>query len=276
MPRFQPEFDRYKHHRDAADAIVMATGIKFRLAAPPSAPSLFPLYPRFINPHLLNYCMIDFNKMIDRFLFREQSPKQAGRYYPSEIGSCLRKVWYSYRFPQSVQPRLLKIFELGNILHDFVVKVMQSEKNSEVELLQFEVPIKLEVEDFVISGRIDDLLLLKANGKQLLVEVKSCKAVSFVREAQPHHAMQLQFYMHATGVHDGILLYIDRSTLESKVFTIPYNPVRASEIILRFKTLHTALAQSILPMAEAKFNPHMSWMCKFCEYKEKCDKNSKE
>lgn len=220
--------------------------------------------------------MIDFNKMIDRYLFREQSPKKMGRYYPSEIGSCLRKIWYSYRFPQTVEPQLLKIFELGNILHDFVVKVMQSDKNPDVELLQFEIPLKMEIEDFVISGRVDDLLLLKSDGKHVLVEVKSCKSTTFIREAQPHHAMQLQFYMHATGVHNGVLLYIDKSTLESKVFTLPYNPVTASSIILRFKNLHTALVQNALPQPEAKNDAHMSWMCGYCEYRDRCDKNSME
>jgi CRISPR/Cas system-associated exonuclease Cas4 (RecB family) len=212
--------------------------------------------------------------MIDRYLFREQSPKKQGRYYPSEIGSCLRKVWYSYRFPRQVQPYLLRIFELGNILHDFVVKVMQSDKNPEIELLQYEIPIKLEIEGFTISGRVDDLLLLKANGQHVLVEVKSCKSISFIREPQPHHVMQLQFYMHATGVHNGILLYVDKSTLESKVFTLLYNPVTASEIIIRFKTLHTALSQNILPHSEAKLDSHMSWMCRYCEYRALCDRNA--
>jgi len=219
--------------------------------------------------------MIDFNKMIDRYLFREQSAKKAGRYYPSEIGSCLRKVWYSYKFPQSVQPHLLRIFELGNILHDFVVKVMQSDKNPEVELLQFELPIKLEVDDFVVSGRIDDLILLKADGKSILVEVKSCKSVSFVREPQQSHATQLQLYMHATGVHNGVLLYIDKTTLESKVFTIPYDVIKAADIIVRFKTLHTTLTNDILPVAEAKQSYASSWLCRYCEYKALCDKNAK-
>jgi len=219
--------------------------------------------------------MIDFDKMIDNYLFRESHPKQVGRYYPSEIGTCMRKIWYSYRFPQKVQPSLLKIFELGNILHDFVVKVLQSDKNPHVELLHSELPIKLEVEDFLISGRVDDLLLLKADGRQVLVEVKSCKSISFINEAQSHHVIQLQFYMHSTGVHNGVLLYIDKSTLESKVFTIPYNPVTASSIILRFKNLHTALVQDTLPNAEAKSDMHHAWMCRFCEYAEKCDKNTK-
>lgn len=220
--------------------------------------------------------MIDFDKMVDRYLFREQTPKKEGRYYPSEIGSCMRKVWYSYRFPQQVQPQLLRIFELGNILHDFVVKVMQSDKNPDVELLQYEIPIKLEVEGFTISGRVDDLLLMKADGKHILVEVKSCKSIAFTREPQPQHAMQLQFYMHATGVHNGVLLYVDKSTLDSKVFTLAYNPAEAANIILRFKTLHTTLTENVLPMPEAKQNMQMSWLCRFCEHKDKCDKNAKE
>ena len=218
--------------------------------------------------------MIDFNKMIDNYLFREQSPKKPGRYYPSEIGMCLRKVWYSYRFPQKIEPRLLKVFELGNILHDFAVKVMQSNKNPEVELLQYEMPIKLEVEDFLISGRVDDLLLLKADGKNVLVEVKSCKSVEFIHGPQPHHATQLQLYMHITGVHNGVLLYIDKSSLDSRVFTVAYNPVTASSIILRFKSLHAALLGNTLPEAEAKKNSEMSWLCRFCEHKAFCDQNS--
>ena len=43
---------------------------------------------------------INFNKLIDKYLVREYKPKEIGRYYPSEIGSCLRKVWYSYKNPK--------------------------------------------------------------------------------------------------------------------------------------------------------------------------------
>src|SRR3989338_7093693 len=179
--------------------------------------------------------MIDFNKMIDNHLARKSSQKDTGRYYPSEIGLCMRKIWYSYKFPHEFSPDLIKIFELGNILHDFVVQVLKSDKNPEIELLKAEMPLKMDINDFVVSGRIDDLLLIKDKGQQILVEVKSCKNIQFITSAQKHHAMQLQFYMHASGVHNGILLYIDKTTLQSKVFPVIYKEENSKVVIDRFQ-----------------------------------------
>lgn len=217
--------------------------------------------------------MINFDQMIDRYLSRESKPKTEGRYYPSEIGTCIRKIWYSYKYPQEVKADLLKIFHVGNMMHDFVAEVLKSEKNPDVELLRSEMPLRLEIEDLVISGRVDDLLLLKADGKNLLVEVKSAKTISFQVKPSRHHVMQLQLYMHATGVHNGIILYLDKTTLKSRVFTIQYNEAMVNSILSRFKSLHKLLKCNELPIAEAKSDSDTRWMCGFCEYRGKCDKN---
>ncbi|MFH1631108.1 MAG: PD-(D/E)XK nuclease family protein [Candidatus Aenigmatarchaeota archaeon] len=217
--------------------------------------------------------MIDFNKMIDNHLAKDKRPKQAGRYYPSEIGTCMRKTWYSYKFPLDITPALMKIFELGNILHDFVVEVLKSDKNPNIELLRAEMPLKMEFDEFIVSGRIDDLLLIKDRGQQILVEVKSCKNIKFVNGPQKHHAMQLQFYMHASGVHNGVLLYIDKTTLQSKVFPVAYEDLNAKMIEKRFTILHEHVRDNILPLPEAKMNTIDGWLCNFCEYKNKCDQN---
>ena len=173
--------------------------------------------------------MIDFNSMIDAHLKREHRPKGIGRYYPSEIGMCMRKTWYSYKFPTEVKPDLIKIFEVGNILHDFVVDVLRSEKTPDVKLLKYEFPFEEKLEDFTISGRIDDLILLKVSGKEVLVEVKSTGNIDFVREAMPHNIIQLQLYMHLLKIYNGIVLYIDKRNLQSKVFEIQYSEERGDE-----------------------------------------------
>jgi len=214
--------------------------------------------------------MIDFNRMIDNHLKKEHRPKGAGRYYPSEIGMCMRKVWYSYKYPQEIEPELLKVFEVGNIMHDFVVEVLKSEKNPDVELLKSEFPFHQELDDFVISGRIDNLILLKIQNKNVLVEVKSTGNIDFIEEAAPHNVVQLQLYMHALGVHDGILLYIDKRNLRSKVFPIPYDKEEAERIIERFRKLHTYLTTDAIPEPEARASHKTLWMCKLCEYREKC------
>lgn len=214
--------------------------------------------------------MIDFNKMIDNHLKKEHKPKGIGRYYPSEIGMCLRKVWYSYKFPMDTEPDLLKVFEVGNIMHDFVVQVLKSEKNPEVELLKSEFPFHHEVEDFVISGRIDNLILIKMENRSVLVEVKSTGNIDFIEEASPHNIVQLQLYMHALDIHDGILLYIDKRNLKSKVFEIPYIKEEADKIINRFRQLHGHLTANTLPEPEARTSMRTLWMCRFCESRNKC------
>ncbi len=115
--------------------------------------------------------MVDFDKLIDDHIKREYKPKGIGRYYPSEAGSCLRKVWYSYKYPTEIDPDLRKIFEMGNIIHDFIVEVLKSEKTPQVELLKSEFPFKEKIEDFLISGRIDNLIKVKLSGTVYLVEI---------------------------------------------------------------------------------------------------------
>jgi hypothetical protein len=218
--------------------------------------------------------MIDFNLMIDRYLEREIKQKEIGRYYPSEIGSCLRKVWYAYKIPKETPKELRRIFEAGNILHDFVARVLRSDKNPDVELLESELPFKFEYEDFVISGRIDNVLLLKVEEKKILVEVKSCKSLYYIDKPKPEHETQLQFYMWAMRIHNGILLYIEKNTLNSKIFAVPFDEKRAIAIADRFKTLHECLKVNKLPPAEAKNDNRMNWMCRYCDWKDECDINS--
>jgi len=216
--------------------------------------------------------MIDFDRMIDSHLKKENKPKDIGRYYPSQIGLCLRKQWYSYKYPEEIKPELLKIFELGNIIHDFVVEVLKSEKNPEVELLKSEFPFKEQIDDFLISGRVDNLILIKANGKHILVEVKSTKSIDFVNEPPHYNVMQIQLYMYFLKIHDGILLYIDKSNLRSKVFTIPYSENQALFVLDRFRKLHKHLKSEVIPDPEARESQKTIWMCRLCEYNEKCYK----
>lgn len=219
--------------------------------------------------------MFDFDKMVENHITREHKPKKMGRYYPSEVGSCLRKLWYSYKYPQEVDIDTLKIFEVGNMLHGFVVEVMRNEKNKDIELLSAELPIKVEGKDFVVSGRVDDLVLVKENKKKVLVEVKSTRNVEFIEQPQSNHVSQLMFYMTATDVHDGVILYIDKNNLHTKMFEVSFDEFKSAEIIDRFNFTHEHLKENKLPLAEAKKVKDMNWMCKFCEYKTKCDKEEK-
>jgi CRISPR/Cas system-associated exonuclease Cas4 (RecB family) len=218
---------------------------------------------------------MDFDKYIDNYIKREDRPKGIGKYFPSEVGSCLRKVWYSYKYPSEIDPELRKVFKIGDIIHDFIVEVLRSEKNPEIKLLSSELPFVEKIGDFLVSGRIDDVIKVESNGKVYIVEVKSAKSLDLINEAKENNVMQLQLYMHFTGVHDGVLLYVDKTNLKSKAFEIKYDESKAMEALNRFRKLHKHLVENTLPEPEAKLNSKMSWMCKYCEYKDMCDKDIK-
>ncbi|MCS7109681.1 MAG: PD-(D/E)XK nuclease family protein [Candidatus Micrarchaeota archaeon] len=214
---------------------------------------------------------IDFDRIIDRYLHREVKQRAIGKYYPSEAGQCMRKTWFNIKMPKPVEPEVTKVYEAGNLFHSFVVDVLKSEKNKEIKLLETELPLKYKVDDFEISGRIDDIIQLEHNGEKLLLEVKSTKSLDGLNEPSESYVFQLQFYLHVTGIKNGVILYLEKNTLKSKSFFLEYNPYIANYVIERFKKLHSLIKNNELPEAEAKKNPKKIWMCNFCPYRQECD-----
>jgi CRISPR/Cas system-associated exonuclease Cas4 (RecB family) len=215
--------------------------------------------------------IIDFDKLIDKYLYRDVRQRTPGRYYPSEVGQCLRKAWFGIKMPKPVEPHVSKVFEAGNLFHSFIVEVLRSEKNPEVKLIESEMPLKYNIDDFEISGRIDDLIQIEYNGEKMIIEVKSTKSIETLREPSESYIMQLQFYMHITGVKKGAILYIEKNTLKSKSFFVNYEPKTVENLIERFKKLHRSVVQNEIPEPEAKLDLKKRWMCNFCPYREECD-----
>ena len=215
--------------------------------------------------------MIDFNKLVSNFLHKEIREKQTGRYYPSEAGNCIRKVWFSYKIPKETHDELMKIFEVGNMFHDFVVDVIKSEKNPDVELLESEMPLQLQLDDVVISGRVDDIILLKVSGEKIIVEVKSTSSLEYAKPSESY-VMQLQLYMHSLKVDKGMILFIEKNTMQCKWFNLSYNKDIVNKAIERIKKLHESLVKNKMPEPEARARAEMSWMCKKCNYKEECER----
>ncbi|MBS3144334.1 Dna2/Cas4 domain-containing protein [Candidatus Woesearchaeota archaeon] len=214
--------------------------------------------------------MINFDDMVDRFLQSEIRIRSIGRYYPSEVGQCMRKTWYTFRNPKPVDKELKKVFEAGNRLHEFVADVFKSDKVEEVELVEKEVPFELVFDDFTISGRIDDLIRVKIGSREALVEVKSTKDLRYMEEASESHIMQLQLYLHARKVKEGILLYLEKNTLKSKTFHVVYDENVFNQVIERFRLLHKKLIDGKLPLPESRLDQDKRWMCRSCQYAEDC------
>jgi CRISPR/Cas system-associated exonuclease Cas4 (RecB family) len=214
--------------------------------------------------------MIDFDKLIDSHLQRELRPKTIGRYYPSEIGNCLRKVWFTYKKPRELDKEKIKVLQVGVMLHDFIAEVLKSDKLREIRLVEAEVPFRLNFPEFSVSGRVDDVLIVEKEQKKILVEVKSVKMLSMAKEASLPHLMQIQLYMHALKIPDGLILYVEKPSLKTKEFEVRYDPEMVKQVLERFASLHDHLKGDRIPDAEAKKTKAMEWMCRYCEYAEEC------
>ncbi len=175
-----------------------------------------------------------------------------------------------------IEPDRLKVFELGNLLHEFILQVFKNEKNANsIKFLESELPFKLVQKDFLVSGRLDDVVVAKEDDKKMIIEVKTVRDVRSTRKPNKNHIMQLQFYMHATGIHNGVILYIDRTNMKTKAFEVTYNESHSLDILKRFSSLHELLVKDVLPIDEAKQSEETMWMCNMCEYRAKCDRNEK-
>lgn len=218
--------------------------------------------------------MINFDNVIDNYLKRELRPKEVGRYFPSEAGNCLRKSWYSYKIPRETPKDTIKIFKVGLMLHDFIAEVLSSGINEDIKLVSTELPFKIDIDGIVISGRIDDIVHAKVESKDYLVEVKTTSDLGYTHAPKEAHIMQLQLYMYAFKILDGIVLYVDKRNLKSKSFEVKYDEKLVELTLNRLKSLHKFLVDNKVPDPEARMFKEMYWQCRDCQYREECYKET--
>ena len=218
---------------------------------------------------------IDFNEIVNRDLTEKRQRNKKNRVegiHASSIGSCLRKQWYEIKCPIEHPNDTLRIFQIGNMLHDYMTELLH--KSKDVASIRSEQPIKilLEPPGCVIHGTYDDLVTFK-DGRTILVDEKSAKNLFYITKPKKDHLMQLMLYMKVMGVENGQISYISKNTFQIKDFAVKFDEVLYREAVERAKKLHYFLMESVLPPAEAKEKKEMSWLCNYCLHKLLCDKN---
>ncbi len=215
---------------------------------------------------------IDVGEIIDEYLNEESRPKKVGAYYPSEIGMCIRRSYYSYVLPKPTERAALRIFALGNNVHSFLAAALKDSK--EFSLVEEEKPIKIEYNEdgasFTIYGRIDDYVVTRATNKKIIIEAKSVGDISRVEEPDPKHVMQIMLYLNAEQADYGLLVYADKKNLAIRQFRVDYDNGLHKKTMTRFKDLDYHLKNKKLPPAEYYFDTKKVWECKYCPYFNEC------
>lgn len=80
---------------------------------------------------------------------------------------------------------------------------------------------------------------------------------------------QIQLYLHYFKIPKGILLYVNKNTLELKEFLVNYNPISARRLLKDLEDLKKKIDSNIVP-DRIKEYPE-GWQCKYCQFREICD-----
>ena len=114
---------------------------------------------------------------------RERKP---GVYYPSEAGTCLRKLFYAYtESPKVYGDDTLAVFALGDAVHEKVANMLS--RSPKVRLIANEksyvAVVDLDGADgFTVSGRLDDLLEMEVQENEKNSE-KALETVGDLKES---------------------------------------------------------------------------------------------
>jgi len=188
---------------------------------------------------------------------------EKGVYYPSQLGSCLRKQYYTYTLGERVSPEELVIFATGKGVHETIAKAFGEVATIEKE----EENISLEVSPAIkLKGRID-LLIADYDGKKYLIEAKSTSKTPDAPFEE--HVLQLQVYMQALNYEEGFILYWNKVTGEIKVFKVTKNEEALKTILERVKKLDYYVTKNIPPEPEAILKGRF-WECEKCPFLELC------
>lgn len=213
---------------------------------------------------------IDFEELMEenaRHSGRKIKPKD-DVIHVSEIESCIRKNYFHHKIFRQHPASTLKIFTLGNIVHNHATQLLR--KHKKVAYVESEVETFMYVEDgdFRIIGTLDDLVHFR-DGSELILEKKSTKFLP--EKPNEHHVAQCNFYMKMRGISKGQIVYFEKNNMKTKSFIISLDNEMFKESMHRALDLVDTLRKKIIPAAEAKLIPSRGWECSFCIYKDVCD-----
>jgi CRISPR/Cas system-associated exonuclease Cas4 (RecB family) len=212
---------------------------------------------------------IDFNGMMRDIIQsrRRKNVPEDNVLHVTELATCLRKNYLHHKMFREHPADTLLIFEVGNLIHEHVSKMLKS--NEQIERVISEMPMWTYVSDgdFRISGTVDDLIIFK-DGSELVLEKKSTSDLP--PEASEHHLSQINFYMKMLGVIDGQIAYFAKKNMKTKSFDVTLNEELFKETLERAKKLARCLKDKIIPEAESKLDKKKNWECKFCLYDDVC------
>jgi hypothetical protein len=213
---------------------------------------------------------------IDRALLKSHGEKKRREYLGASLlgEECTRRVYYEYYFPKPIDDaRRLRIFQVGNLFEDYVIKLL---KNAGIKVFtedENEEQFGFIAFDGKVAGHIDGVVKgIPESTKPHLLEIKSANDASFkqfkksgVKKQSDRYYGQVQIYMGEMNLEKCLFVIINKNTQELYFERIDY-------CIFEHKVCMNK-AEEILNATEPPeraYNNSNFYRCNMCPYREEC------
>lgn len=202
-----------------------------------------------------------------RELLRQNKHARAGRFSPSGLGGCPRRMLFGYAGAPQIPADTgsMEIFDHGTI-----VGLRWQIEGITMGWMQ-EAEVWVEDPDLLVGGSLDGM-----NADGSVFEMKSAapsvfnKVVSEQRAPKFEHLMQTTTYMMLAGADHASIVYEDRAYGNFHEFRIERDPKIEREAIRRLRSYGRYVEDDVLPDMLAECEMRVGKAYKWCPYRKIC------
>lgn len=226
--------------------------------------------------------LLDLNRRVDALHSQKNEVIQArdvdGKFHPSGIGGCKRKLSYAFlqQEPKKrIPPKLHRTFEHGHKIHDMLQGWLRKILNGDIEgyVSTFLDEVSINETDLAkkhnIAGSADGLIVLRKEDEEVRViyEAKSASESSWSRVSSPmsKHIVQANIYAACLNAEYILFDYYNKDKDVHKYFIVPFSEESWLEVTDTLSSVVESLNQGELLDREAN-----SFECKTCGYYYDC------
>ena len=204
---------------------------------------------------------------IDQYYLDRQKDKEQHHFYITDASKCGRTLFFKFKNAprEEMKANILRLFDHGDHIHQLIMKPLLSIRDVRVVSAEVNIPPQE-----IISGRADAIL---SDGKNMYVlDIKSMNSMIFdkLAEAKEEHVDQIQLYLHYFKIPKGILLYVNKNSLELKEFIVDYDKKRILVLLNNLNEIKKKIDSDIIPGRLPDYPEN--WQCKYCQFKDICSK----
>ena len=179
------------------------------------------------------------------------------KFYASSALGCERQQVFRRRIPKEFPIEVLKIFQLGNMLHELFQKAIPGED---------EAPLSIREGNIVIGGRIDKI----SADRECYIEFKTTSDLKYTLDKpKEEHVAQLNLYLHTDKAKKGKVVYIDKRNMATSEHEVTYCPELYKKTIENFNRVYESLQTGVLPPVPNGYR-FTRYPCYLCSHREEC------